>query len=182
MFRRRARRYERGRYRRHSGFRKIFFFIIIVLIALIFLRAKGLKEIDDVSPNIPCEDTYLNKADILWVVPEYNGTSIIDNPEWCQKIIAMNKTLGLHGITHDYYEFGENITTEQMDKAVADFQTCFNQNPTMFKPSQLKISKENLALIKEYNMTYKGSFNQVIHKVYHCNNTGKLPNWFHNIF
>lgn len=182
MFRRRYnRRYYRG-YRRHSGLRKIFIFIIIILIVLAFIRAKGLREIDDVSPNIPCEQNYMDKADILWVVPEYNGTSIADNKEWCQKIILLNKTLGLHGISHNYQEFGAQITKEQMDKAIKDFQTCFNQTPTMFKPPQLKISNENLILIKQYNMTYKGSFNQITHKVYHCNNSGTLPNWLNNLF
>lgn len=180
--RRRRERYANRTYRRHSGFRKIFFFIVILLVVLVFIRAKGLREIDDVSPGIPCEQTYMDKANILWIIPEYNGTSIANNPEWCQKIIAMNKTLGLHGVNHNYDEFEGNITKEQMDKALADFKTCFKQTPTMFKPPQLKTSKSNLDLIKQYNMTYKGSFNQLTHKVYHCNNTGKLPNWFHNIF
>jgi|GEM_PF-601784 len=180
--RRRARRYERGYYRRRSPLRKIFFFIIVVLIVLVFIRAKGLREIDDVSPSIPCEQTYLDKADILWVIPEYNGTSIGGNSEWCNKIIAMNKTLGLHGINHTYQEFDTPITKEQMDKAISDFEKCFNQTPTRFKPPQLKTSKENLILIKQYNLTYSGQFNQITHKVYHCDNSGALPNWFHNIF
>lgn len=179
---RRSRRYEGRYYRRRSPFRKVLFFIIALLVILIFVRAKGLKEIDDVSPNIPCEQVYMEKANILWIIPEYNGTSISQNKEWCQKIIAMNKTLGLHGINHSYKEFNNTITEEGMNKAVMDFQKCFNQTPTMFKPPQLEISKDNLALIKEHNMTYKGQFNQITHKVYHCNNTGKLPNWFHNIF
>jgi hypothetical protein len=182
MLGRRRRRYEREYYRRNRGLKKIFIFIVILAIVLVFIRAKGLKEIDDISPNIPCEQQYMDKADVFWIIPDYNGTSIANNKEWCQKIIVMNKTLGLHGVNHNYKEFEGNVTKEQMEKAIADFKQCFNQTPTMFKSPQLKTSKENLALIQQYNMTYKGSFNQAIHKVYHCNDTGALPNWFNNIF
>ncbi len=35
---------------------------------------------------------------------------------------------------------------------------------------------KNKKLIKENNLKLKGKFNQLLHKVYHCGNTGKFSN------
>jgi len=46
----------------------------------------------------------------------------------------------------------------------------------------LAIFRGNLALLKENNLTLKLFVNQFVHKVYHCNDTGILPNKFHDLF
>ena len=52
----------------------------------------------------------------------------------------------------------------------------------MFKPHQIKINKENKMLIKNNNLDLKLEFNQIIHKVYHCDNTGVIDNKIINLF
>ena len=157
--------------------------IILSLIIILFLTRLILPtQIDDISPEISCEQEYLEKADVLWVIPKYNHEPISENLEWCKQILSMNKTLGLHGITHTYNEFGSEISQEQLNEAINIFQECFNQTPTMFKPPQLNITNDNKELIKQNNMKLKLDFNQLTHKVYHCNDTGMFRNWMIDLF
>ena len=159
----------------------ILLLIIPTLILTIFLiRLTSPKEIDDVSPEIPCEQEYLEKSDILWVIPKFNNKPISENQIWCEKILSLNKTLGLHGITHEFREFNTDKNQEYLEGGIKIFEDCFGFKPEMFKPPQLKISKENKKLIKEYNL--KLNFNQLIHKVYHCENTGTFSNRVVDLF
>jgi len=163
---------------------KILLIVIIILILILFLtRLLSPREIDDVSPEIPCEQKLLDKVDILWVIPLFNNQPISENPEVCEYLLSLNKTLGMHGIKHTYREFKrENISQEELNQGISEFEKCFGQKPTEFKPPYLFISKQNKELIKENNLKLKYKFNQVIHKVYHCENSGTLPNWFHFYF
>ena len=52
----------------------------------------------------------------------------------------------------------------------------------MFKPPGLAISMQNRRLVKDNGMKLKRNFNQIIHKVYHCNNTGRFSNKFIDLF
>lgn len=162
--------------------KSILIFLGIIIFLLFILRTNLPKEIDDLNPNIPCEKEYLDKVDVLWVIPKYKGIQISDNQTWCQEILAMNKTIGMHGIVHDYHEFEDNLSQEQIQEGINIFEECFDLKPELFKPPQLAISGKNLKLIKDNNLKHKGKFNQLIHKVYHCNNTGTLPNEFHDLF
>jgi hypothetical protein len=155
----------------------------VLLISLFIIRTNSSREIDDVTPGIPCEQEYLQKADVLWVIPYWDKIPISDNQTWCNEIIALNKTIGMHGISHQpFKEFNGNISQAQMNKAIEIFEKCFGYAPEMFKPPQLTITEKNLKLIKLYNLKYKGALNQAFHKVYHCNDTGILPNSFHDVF
>lgn len=152
--------------------------IVIIMIEanLFFIRALSPREIDDIHPDIPCTNEYMNEADILWVIPKFNGKSIADNKTWCNEIKAKGKILGLHGLYHSYREFGNESKVYDLVEAVTIFEECFGYKPTMFKPPQLKISQENKEIVEDLNMTIKLTFNSVIHKVYHCNNTGSISN------
>lgn len=158
--------------------------LIMILIAIIFLiRTLNPREIDDVSPERNCEQEYLQKSETLWVIPILNNKSIAENKTWCNEILAMNKTLGLHGITHIYHEFKINsISQVELNFGIQEFEKCFNQTPTMFKPPHLKINNENKILIKKSNLKLKSVTNQFTHKVYHCNNSGIFGNKFINVF
>jgi len=140
------------------------------------------KEIDDVSPEIPCEQNCLEKSDILWIIPKFQEKPISENKGWCNQILSLNKTLGLHGVTHEYEEFGSNRNQTYLEEGIKIFEDCFNKTPAMFKPPQLRISEENKQLIKQNNMVLKGKFNQIAHKVYHCNDTGSFSNWVINLY
>lgn len=157
--------------------------IIIGLVIILFLiRLLSPREIDDVFPGIYCEKEYLEKAYILWVIPDYNNVLISENKTWCQEILNLNKKLGLHGVKHQpYKEFlVENRTIEYLQEGINLFEECFNQTPTKFKAPQLALSSENKKMIKEHfpELKIRGYFNQLIHKVYHCNDTGRFSNRF----
>jgi len=156
----------------------IFLAIILGLILTLFLiRAFSERELDDVSPEITCEKQLLEKSDILWIIPEFNNKPISENKEWCKEILNLNKTLGMHGVSHKFNEFGTGRDQEYLDQGIRIFEECFGYKPVMFKPPQLKISEENKELIKENNLSLKLETNQWLHKVYHCGEYGKKRNW-----
>ncbi len=156
--------------------------IIFLFLTLFFVRLISPREIDDVSPEILCKQGDLEKSDILWVIPNFNNKPISENQKWCKEILALNKTLGLHGITHEFEEFGSEISQQQLKEAIKIFEQCFNQSPILFKPPQLKISSPNKKLIKQNNMKLKLKFNQLTSKVYHCSDSGKFLNRFIDLF
>lgn len=154
--------------------------IFIFLVILFFVRLFSAKQLDDVSPDISCEKELLEKADIYFVIPDFNNNSIANNSKWCKEILAMNKTLGLHGVYHTYEEFNQNISEEYLQKGMSDFESCFGFKPEIFRPSQVAISKENKKLIKKY-MKLDNRLNYVTHKVYHCGDTGVPKNWISDL-
>lgn len=164
---------------------KIFLIIALSAIILLFIiRLISPRELDDVSPEISCPEIEKYNIDTLYIIPNYNNKPISENKEWCNNILLANKSLGLHGINHQpYREFlYENITNENLTFALSEFQKCFNQTPKKFKPPQLKISKENKILIQQNNIKMSRAFSQLTHKVYHCNDGGKIKNRWINLF
>lgn len=155
--------------------------LILALVLIFFIRLINPREIDDVAPGIRCDNSLLQKSDILWVVPDYSS-SIADNEEWCKNILSLNKSLGLHGIHHTYNEFGIIRNRTYVEKGIADFEKCFGYKPNRFKPPQLSFIDKNVELIKSENMSLSFYFEEITHKVYHCSDTGKFSNelikWF----
>ena len=156
--------------------------IFVLLITLLIVRANTSRQIDDVSPGIPCEEEYLEKVDILWIIPNFQGISISENKEWCKEILSLNKKLEMHGVQHYFNEFEDNLSQEYFQEGLDTFEECFGYPPTMFKPPKLKLSKQNKELLENNNLDLRRYSNQIFHKVYHCNNTGTLPNKFHDLF
>ena len=153
--------------------------VVLVLVLILFIiRRVSHTEIDDVSPGIPCSDELLAKSDILWVIPDFENKSITEDKEWCDKIKSMNKKLGLHGIYHTYNEFGQDRDKEYLQKGIDDFEECFGEKPEMFKAPQLALNGENKKMIEENGLKVVGKINQLFHKVYHCNDTGRFSNRF----
>lgn len=157
--------------------------IAFLIILLFFIRLFSEKQLDDVSPDIPCSSELLLKADKLFIIPKFNNQSIAENSEWCNYILSLNKSLALHGLIHKYKEFSKDKTKEDIQEAISIFEKCFNLSPTEFKPPQLAISRNNKDLIKkQMKMKLNLNLNQLFHKVYHCNDTGKFPNWVIDVF
>lgn len=161
--------------------------ILIIFFSLIFalflIRLISPTEIDDVYSEISCPEMQIYNPDVLYIIPNFNDKPISKNESWCNHILSLNKTLELHGINHKYREFlDENITQENLNFAMNEFQKCFNQTPEKFKPPQLKISEENKKLILKNNLKLQTSINQINHKVYHCNDEGKIKNKWIKIF
>jgi predicted deacetylase len=162
---------------------KLAILLIILLIPLFFLiRIFSSTQIDDISPEISCPELKQYDPDILWIIPKYNNIPISSNKTWCKEIITLNKTLGIHGITHEYKEFEKEIKTEDLEEAINIFEECFNKKPEIFKAPQLALSKENKKLLEKYNLTLFGQINQIKSKVYHCENTGRFSNKLIYIF
>ena len=156
--------------------------IFLLILILFFIRALSPKEIDDIHPLRECEREYIEKADVLWVMPFYENFPISENKSWCEEILSLNKTIGMHGIKHTYNEFLKNISNQEIQNAIQEFEKCFGYKSETFKPPHLKITKENKKLIKENNLKLKYRANQLIHKVYHCQDSGTLDNWIIDLF
>ncbi|MSS74831.1 hypothetical protein EXS73_01270 [Candidatus Pacearchaeota archaeon] len=146
-----------------------------LLFIFFLIRSLSPQEIDDVTPGIPCEEALLNKVDVLWIVPFFNDESIATNKTWCAEILSLNKTLGLHGIHHTYNEFDTLRNESYLQPGIKAFQDCFNQTPALFKAPRLALSSENAAWLKK-SYGISGPLGQSLHKVYHCNDTGRVPN------
>ena len=140
-----------------------FGFIYVVML----INSRNPLIVDDVHPNNPC-DNLLEKADILYIIPHFENNSINDSKEWCANIRSLNKTTGLHGITHSYYEFNKNVSKEEISSAINAFEICFEEKPKSFRPPYNKMNKENEEKISDFNLTiYKKKF--VTHPYCHCN-------------
>jgi hypothetical protein len=157
-------------------------FILLLFPVLSLTRLLLRFQIDDIHPSIECPELKKYNPDILWVIPKFEGVKISENQTWCREILSLNKTLGMHGITHEYKEFERNITKTELEEGIKIFRDCFGFSPEMFKPPHLALSRENKELLREYNLTIKLRFNQITHKVYHCNDSGLFPNWVVNVF
>lgn len=156
-------------------------FLCIVLflgILLYFVRFFNDREIDDVSPGILCEDGLMKKSDVLWIIPLYDNKSIGDDAAWCEYILSLNKTLGMHGVEHTLNEFYIFRDEEYILRGADAFEKCLGYRPTMFKVPQLALVKVNENLLEEMNFEVKGRMNQWTHKVYHCSDTGMFSNRF----
>jgi len=152
--------------------------ILSIIVILFLIRLINPREIDDVTPGIPCEKDLMNKADVMWVIPKFDNVSIAEDKVWCEKILIMKKTLGMHGVKHEYKEFGIDRSQEYLDEGMKIFEQCFGFAPEMFKPPQLEISNNNKKLIKNNNLKLKTIFNQITNKVYHCNDSDIIKNKF----
>ncbi len=157
-------------------------FFAVIFVLLFLIRTISQKEIDDVHPAIPCEQRYLEESDILWIIPLYNNVSIAQNKTWCASISSLNKTIGMHGVYHKYEEFSATRDKDYLDIGIDAFKQCFGHKPSVFKAPQLVLSEENKAFLKEQNLTIHGKIGQMMHKVYHCNDTGRFTNKFIRIF
>lgn len=152
---------------------KKWLFLVIILFSLLFIKSYFPRIIDDLTPV--CKN--FNRADILYVTPFLNG-NLSSNLEWCNEVKKLNKTIGLHGIRHSKYEFLGNISKENLEMAVREFEICFCERPKLFRPPYNKISKENEELVKSYGMQiYKTPY--YFHPYCHCQAQGvwKLLNW-----
>lgn len=152
-----------------------------VLIALFLIRLFSAVQLDDVSPGITCEKKLLEKADVLYVIPKFNGQSIAENQTFCDEILSLGKKIEMHGVEHTYNEFLEDRNESYLEEGILIFQQCFNQTPSVFKPPQLEISENNKKLISK-RMKLDTIPTQLFHKIYHCGDTGKFPNWFMDWF
>jgi predicted deacetylase len=161
--------------------------LLLLLLALVFeffvfiVRAVSEKQLDDVSPGIPCEQELLDKSDVFFIIPKFANESIGDYKEWCEKILNSGKKLEMHGVYHTYREFMTKKNESYLDEGIIEFNKCFGEKPAGFKAPQVALSGENKAMIEKKGLYIYDYWNQLTHKVYHCNDSGKYPNWLMRI-
>lgn len=141
--------------------------VLSFIYIVVLITSRNPLIIDDVYPTNSCDDL-IKKADVIYVIPNFENNSISENKGWCTKIKSLNKTMGLHGIKHSYHEFAQEIDIENITLAVNAFETCFGEKPTLFRPPYNLITKQNEEKISRFNMTiYKKRF--LVHPYCHCN-------------
>lgn len=160
----------------------VFGIIIGILITLFSIRLFSERQLDDVSPQIQCDEDLIEKSDILYVIPKFEDIGISSNPEWCAKILSYNKTLGLHGVYHTYQEFKKERNETYLAEGEKEFFDCFGFYPDRFKAPQVTISMSNEKMLTNKGYKLDTLLTDAFHKVYHCNNQGFYDNWVSDIF
>ena len=74
----------------------VMFSIILIFLIIFIIRLVSPSQMDDVNPQRFCEEKYLEKSDILFVIPLLYNESIADNETWCNYIKEWNKQIGMH--------------------------------------------------------------------------------------
>mgnify|MGYP001573818278 CR=1 FL=1 len=158
----------------------LFVLLSIVVSSLILLVFRLIlpRQLDDVNPNIPCLQNLLDKSETLMVIPLFENKSIAENITWCNYILSLNKTLGMHGVYHSYNEFSEARSKEYVRIGMEEFKKCFSFYPTIFEAPQVALLRDNEKVLREMNFEVRGYPYQIMHKVYHCSDTGKYSNRF----
>jgi len=151
---------------------------VAMLVCLFFVRLVLPSQIDDVSPGISCSEDILDWADVYYVIPKLDGVSI--DKEWCSEILGRGKELAMHGVVHSFEEFGVFRDVDYVGEGAEIFEECFEITPVRFKAPNLAWTDKN-DWMKD-KMEVDLIWNQVFHKVYHCGDTGRFPNWFLRVF
>ena len=147
----------------------LFSFLVIFVIILIYTSRTSLIT-DDITPISSCPEL-IEKSDLLFVIPDYENNSLDKYPQWCAEMRSLNKTFALHGITHQYHEFNNNIDREELEEALTIFEQCFGYKPTLVRPPNNKISPENKELLESFNLTlYRDTY--LLHPYCHCQPSG----------
>jgi hypothetical protein len=154
--------------------------VLYLLLTVFFIRLFSDRQLDDLSPGIPCDEELIRSSDVLYVIPAFDGKNISSDLEWCKYVLSFEKELAMHGVFHTYNEFGEYRNETYVFDGSSIFEDCFGYSPERFKPPQVAWTRENNWMMGYFDVDL--DFNQVFHKAYHCNDTGMLPNWFQKAF
>jgi predicted deacetylase len=151
----------------------IFAAVLILLFSLAAARRIMPSQIDDVRAGRLCQEELLQDSSVLMVIPIFENHSIAENQTWCEEILALNKSIGMHGVYHSEKEFltlrNENYVIQGME----EFNKCFGFYPKIFSAPEIKLSKANKNLISSMNLTIHGLSYYITHRVYHCTDSPK---------
>ncbi|MDP1728710.1 MAG: hypothetical protein Q8L27_00720 [archaeon] len=168
------------------NFKKYFFYVLFVILALIVclwvFRIFAERQVDDIGPLISCEADIIDKSETLMVIPIFNGIGISENKTWCDYILSLNKTLGMHGVYHTYQEFLELRNESYVRIGMGEFKKCFGFYPEIFEAPQLAFNGDNAEVLRESMLKFRGYPYSLTHKVYHCQDSGKYSNRFIDFF
>jgi predicted deacetylase len=133
-----------------------------------------------------CQEELLQDSSVLMVIPIFENHSIAENKTWCESIIALNKSIGMHGVYHTEKEFLTARDEKYILNGMEEFNKCFGFYPEIFSPPEIIISKANKNLISSMNFTIRGLPYYLTHRVYHCTDSEKKSflvrlNWLNRI-
>lgn len=146
---------------------------VVLGVTLMVHREMSPREIDDIHPRISCQDHLLDDSTWWWVIPYYNDEPLTAHPEWVERVKRSGRKLGLHGIRHTYAEFNVDVSREYIQKGIDEFERAFGYKPTEFKPPKMQVTPHNLKLLKDMGLNVHTSWQQLIHKVHHCEDQGR---------
>ncbi len=140
---------------------KLFICIIILLMfSLYIIRKYNKVHYDDLTPSLKVNYNYLDKSDIIFVIPKYNDVPITDYPEFIKKIKKYaddnNKELAMHGVTHSpegYFikaEFGYPLTYEYIKEGIDIFENAFGYKPKKFKAPCYNLHPHNKKILNSF--------------------------------
>jgi len=163
--------------RKKLSIARILLFTLLVLILLLVIvyciRFFSPRQLDDVNPLIECSGELLDKSDVLMVIPMYKNVSIAENKAWCEWILSLNKSLGMHGVYHTYNEFSYSRDEEYINIGREEFKKCFGFYPSIFEAPQVALNRDNERLLKQIGFEARGWPNMFFRKVYHCQDNGE---------
>ena len=140
----------------------------IILLSLFLIRLFSEVQLEDVSPQRFCEESFIHKSSTLMVIPILNNISIAENKTWCDDILKLNKTLVMHGVFHTPGEFNILRNESYILEGANEFKKCFGFYPNIFEPPELKISLDNKKILQSLNFSIFPRNSLIFHKVYHC--------------
>lgn len=155
--------------------------IVLIVIGIVLVVGtsfvgyrESAPELDDVHPDIPCDQKMIDDSDWLWVVPLYNDRvpEAVD-PAWVENIKSKGKKIGMHGVRHTYSEFGVDVSREYIQRGIDAFTATYGFRPTDFKPPKMNVTPNNMRLLKELGLNVHTKWQQFIHKIYHCADHGR---------
>ena len=168
---------------RKRRFKRYLLALLFLMLFLYIYRANAHTEMDDLVPeDIPCDYELLKTVDVLYVIPLFDNKSIANESEWCKSILALNKTIGIHGVRHTKNEFAYERSEEYMSEGIDSFEKCFGYKPLFFKAPNLALDIDNRNFLKKEGFNIQGYPNQILHKVYHCGASGLLSQKFQKWF
>ena len=149
--------------------------VVAIVLGVVFVsyREMGPREVDDVHPDIHCSDGIVSDSTWLWIIPLYNNVPISKDRAWCDRMLKSGKKLGMHGVKHTFNEFNVDQTREYIQAGVDEFTRAFGYAPTDFKPPKMAVTPNNLKILKDMGLNIHNRWQQLIHKVYHCEDQGR---------
>lgn len=147
--------------------------ICVILAGLFLIRFFSEVQLDDVNPQRLCEQSFLQESDVLIVIPILNNISIAENKTWCNEILGLNKTLGMHGVFHSSGEFNILRNESYILEGINEFEKCFGYAPIIFEAPELKLSSENKNILISMGFEVRRHRYELLHKVYHCSDYEK---------
>jgi hypothetical protein len=150
--------------------KEVFLICIVLFLVVRQLRCVGY---DDVHQNITQNYKYIDKSDMLFVIPKFENVPLTDNMNFVQKIKNKNKILGMHGVTHSpegiftKAEFGYPVKEETIKEGMDIFENAFGYKPKYFKAPCYNLLPENQIKIEKLGMKVVGPetaiFNRLLH-------------------